>query len=389
MNFGLWKPDVAPAAIGRRQRGLAVAALMIGGFCAFALLELAVRVLFPDMTRDNIVLRLKNERPTWATPDGEFHHAGEGIHRLKFPDGSGAEINRIMLVGDSFVMGHGVGEEDRFGQLLQRHLGQGAMVDILGTTSYSPVIYRKVVQKALSLASYRAVAVFIDQTDPVDDLIYDEDVIEDGGPRSFDVDRMIDRQKVVDHAYDDLLSRFSGAANIRRSAAVNLLLPLALEDYVRPQDKYYRYLRLSLQRPAFIARFNADPESDESRKMLSLVTRHLDQIVAQCRERGVPLFLVANPWEFQSSRRPRITLDLPGPFPKDNRLEGILGGKYGNLTGVHVVSMTRYFREQDDPSSLFISMPGHEIHWNASGHQLVETVLRQQLMATLPDLVQR
>ena len=357
-----------------------------GVFCAVELLEFAARMLFPDLVGDKIALRLTKERPTWATPSAEFHHVDEGAYRLNFPDNSAGSTTRIMIVGDSFVEGHGVAEQERFGHLLQQDLGPTTPVAILGTTSYSPVIYRNVVQKAFSLAPYRAVAVFVDQTDPVDDLIYEEDLIHDGPPWRFNVERIIDRQKVLANVYDDMLSRFSGSWNPRNLAAVNLLLPLSPEDYFNPNEKYYTYVKFSLERAKFIGQFNDHADSVESRRMLALLTSHLDQIAAECRARGTPLFLVANPWEFQSSKYPRITLGLPGPFPKENRLEGILMERYGTLTGVHVIPMTRYFRESEDPSSLFISMPGHEVHWNASGHALAERVLKRHMMDAIPDL---
>jgi hypothetical protein len=84
-----------------------------------------------------------------------------------------------MIGGDSFAMDHGVGEEKRFGHLLSEHLGRSVEVDVLATSGYAPVIYRNVARKALSLASYRAVAVFVDQTDPADDLISNEDMVAD------------------------------------------------------------------------------------------------------------------------------------------------------------------------------------------------------------------
>jgi len=102
-----------------------------------------------------------------------------------------------MLVGDSFTMGFGVGKEKRFGTLLQQHLGEGTKVDVLATSSYSPVIYRNVARKALSLASYRVVGVFVDQTDPTDDLIYQEDLL-DNDSKMFDVSRMTERTRSIE-----------------------------------------------------------------------------------------------------------------------------------------------------------------------------------------------
>jgi hypothetical protein len=363
---------------------LVLAAVLIG--VAFS--EIAARLLFPDMTGGNIALRLTNERPLWARADPEFHHVGDGIYRLEFPAQAQPGPRRIMIVGDSFAMGHGVGRHERFGQLLQDRLGPGRPVDVLATSSHSPIIYRNVIRRALSLARYAAVAVFVDQTDPVDDLIYEQDLAGDGKSRSFDVARLAERGRMVDAAYAHLLGRFSGWATPRHSALVNLLRPISLADYFPPQHPHHRYLQLSLDRGAMIGRFNVDPEADDSRKMQALISDHLGQIVALCQEHRVPLFLAAVPWEFQSARWPRMTLRLPGPFPKENRVEALLANGFGHLPGVQVISLTRAFRAHVNPSSLFLAFPGHEIHWNASGHVLAEAALRQHLLAAIPDLNQ-
>jgi hypothetical protein len=351
-----------------------------------ALAELVLRLMIPDVTRSSIIQRLTNERPTWARPDAQFHHVGDGIRHLTFPEPLDSEANRVMIVGDSYAMGERVGEEARFGHLLQQHLGHSARVDVLAVTGYSPVIYLNIVRKALSLARYRAVVVSIDQTDPTDELIYEEDVIEAGSQVSFDVARITERDKELNAAYLGLLNRASRMPSLRSFALYNLLRPLSLADYFKPGDKSYLYVKRSLERPQLIGEFTVDPDSERSRKMQALLTKYLDQIVIQCRELKVPLFLFANPWEFETSARPRITLGLPGPFPKENRLENVLASKYGGLDGVHVIPLTRYLREQPNPSSLYVDNPGHEFHWNSQGHAVAEAILRRELLSVVPDL---
>jgi hypothetical protein len=347
--------------------------------------ELLARLAFPDMTYGNLVLRLTNERPKWATPDAEFHHVGDGIYRLEFPSITEPERNRVMIVGDSFPMGHGVGEDKRFGHLLQTYYGDSVKVDVLASTSYSPVIYRRIIEKALSLARYRAIAVYIDQTDPVDELIYKEDVIEQQG-RTFDLERMTERKQAINAAYDDLLSGMSNLMSPRHVTIYNLLRPPSLLDNLNQGAKFYHYLKLSLGRMDLIREFSINQNSDQSEEMKALMVRHLDQIVSLCGRNQVPLLLLTNPWEFQTSSRPRITLQLPGPFPKENRPELILQSRYSDIPAVHVVPMTRAFREQPNPSSLYLDHPGHEFHWNEAGHALAEQVLRDQLSIILPDL---
>jgi hypothetical protein len=365
-----------------KEKAYILTSVLAGAFLFLVLLEFSVRPLFPNMTHTSIVSRLTHEWNTWARPDAEFHHVGDGVYQLRFPDQSTPDRNRILIIGDSFVMGHGVGETRRFGHLLQEHL-RGANVTVLATTSYSPIIYRNILVKALSLATYRAVIVFVDQTDPADDLIYSQDLRNDGSGR-FDVGKMRDRQRVTQAAYVHMLKRLD--LRVRSLVLVNLLFPLSLQDYFQPGDPHYTYVSRSLNRDELIRHFNNDPASDDAKRMLSLTLRNLDEVASLCREHQVPLFLAANPWEFQSSRWPRVTLQLKGPFPKENRLETILKDRFGTKPGVYVLPLTHSFVENDAPSGLFLDTPPHEVHWNANGHTLVESVLRHHLVTTLPGL---
>ncbi|HYB73209.1 MAG TPA: hypothetical protein VED18_07555, partial [Candidatus Sulfotelmatobacter sp.] len=63
-----------------------------------------------------------------------------------------------------------------------------------------------------------------------------------------------------------------------------------------------------------------------------------------------------------------------------------LVSRYGNLSGVYIIPLTQVFREQRDPSSLFLAKPKNEIHWNAKGESLVESTLRRLLLSKLPEL---
>ena len=283
----------------RRHYVLSFIMLTVVGMVCLLIAEMTIRLLHPEATRVNSVSRLKGEKNWWSRPDAEFHHVGDGIFHLNFPGPLNSSHTRLLIVGDSFAMGHGVGEEQRFGSLLQQYLGQSVKVDVLATSSYSPVIYRNVIRKALSLTPYRAVIVFVDQTDPVDDLIYQEDTVSDSSSSLFNLDRMLDRARVVEETFAHLFSQFSGWANVRRLAIVNFLNPISFVEAFKPGDEYYRYVYLSyVARTELIKTFNTEPDAKESHEMLALLSAHLDQIVTLCQAYRVPLFLAANPWEF-------------------------------------------------------------------------------------------
>lgn len=346
--------------------------------CGILLAEIVVRVMVPDASRQSTIDRLTNERVVWARPDPKFHHIGDGLHRLAFPKPEALTERRILVIGDSFAMGERVGEKNRFGTLLQRELGDSVQVDVLAVTGYSPVIYQNVLDAAFQQAKYRAVVIAVDQTDPVDDLIYAEDVLSSYPDTLFDVQRMADREKALHTAYSALLKKLSRSFSFRAFALYNLFQPPSIADDVDPNSEHYQYIQRSLRRPQLIGQFLLNPNSEPTKRMEELLIEHLDRIVSQCSLAHVPVVMFANPWEFQTATHPRITLGLPGPFPKDNRLESVLLRRYGAMAQVHVLELTGYLRSQPNPSQLYVDNPGHEFHWNSKGHAAVGAILSRE-----------
>lgn len=347
---------------------------------ALAAGEVTLRYLHPEATREAILARMERERNSWHRPDAMFHHVGDGIFKLDFATSNADSRKRIMIVGDSFAMGHGVGKEARFGTLLEKDLGGEFVVDVLAASSYSPIIYRNIVRRAFSSASYSAVAVFVDQTDPADEVIYESDLLDDDEAGRFDVALMVERGAFVNEMYDRMVRHMAGWRGLlRRSAMINLLDPLSLAEMLPEDNKHLRYLQLIGSRSQLIHAFNEEPDMKLTRTMEALTRRHLDEVVRLCLERGVPLILAANPWEHQVSMKPRVVGPYAGPFPRDNRLEQLLERGYGSVPGVAVLPLTQAFREHHDPSSLFMEYPRNEIHWNEAGHVVVEQSLWAEL----------
>jgi hypothetical protein len=351
--------------------------------------EATLRFLRPEATRAAILARIERERDSLLQPHAAFHHVGDGIFDLEFAVSDAGSSKRIMIIGDSFAMGHGVGREARFGTLLEKSLGGEFEVDVLAVSSYSPIIYRNIVRRAFSSASYAAVAVFVDQTDPADEVIYEKDLLDGGEAGRFNVASMTERNAFVNETYDRIVRGFAGWKGLlRRSAMINILDPPSLESSLPEESPHHRYLLLSSSRSMLIHAFNEAPNEKLTRTMETLMRRHLDEVVRLCLERGVPLILAANPWEHQVSMNPRVAGLYAGPFPRDNRLEQLLERAYGGVPGVAVLPLTQAFREHHDPSSLFMERPRNEIHWNEAGHVVVEQSLRAALQRkTFPRIL--
>jgi len=309
--------------------------MSVAGIIGLLLVEAATRALSPAAVPWRLEARLEDERNTLRLlrPDPTFHHIGDGIFHLNFPQRSDPHLPRIMVVGDSFAMGQGVGTSQRFGNLLQTNLGSRVAVDVLATSSYSPVIYRNIVRTALATNSYCAVTVFVDQTDPADDLVYQDDLL-NGDAWQFNLAKMTDQNHAIDDAYGALLGQFDSWMNLRHLAIYNVLNPLSIVSAFKPADVHYHYICLSASRTSLIQTFAQEPAVAESLQMEALMMPHIDQIVAMCQDHKVPLFLAANPWEAMCSPDPKNGVRFRGPFPIENRLERLLNDRYGSLSGV-------------------------------------------------------
>ena len=96
--------------------------------------ELFVRTLRPDTLQSVLALQVERLAPrTPFSPDAHFHHTGEGelqpqFNKLTQPH---PELirRRVLVVGDSFVMGLGVSQEERFANVLQKLVGTEAVLE--------------------------------------------------------------------------------------------------------------------------------------------------------------------------------------------------------------------------------------------------------------------
>ena len=363
------------------MRSFVGAALLVAcALVALVVVESTARRLRPEARPEVILSRLAGERQALRTPDAVFHHLGEGIVGLDFPASEIVALPRILIVGDSFAMGHGVAGEQRLGKLLARSLDGVAVVDMLGTTSYSPIVYRNIVRRALQANPYACVAVFVDQTDPSDDVIYRKDL---ASPRSreFDLSRMRDRIAILSATYDRIEAGFAGWRGLARKLAFTnaLFPPPTILEALPPESPHRPYVELSLARARLTRIFDDEPESDLARTMATSVLSNLDETIGLARSGGAHVLLAANPWEDQVSTVPRVARAPSAAYPRDNRLERILAERYGRAQGVTVLGLTAAFRSTPEPSSLFVDEPAYEVHWNAEGHALVAQVLEEAL----------
>ena len=338
--------------------------------------ELVIRRLRPDSSWATITHRLERVQNRLRAHE-DFHHILLGTDLDKgFPIPSDPPDKHILVVGDSYVHGSGVKRGDRFATHLANSLGSDVKVSVLATPSYSPIIYRNLIARALEQSRFQAVVLCVDQTDPADDLIYVDETLAGDARHRFDAARITDRLQIVDSQRQQLVAELSSVVPgyARRLTLVNVLFPINFTPNLPRDSPHFDYVQRSyVERTGLYARFADEPALPEVKRMEELMFDHLDQIVALCEEHDARLILTANAWEYQVSRTPVMRRQFRGPYPRDNRLAQLLAGRYESAAHVQCVSMTAPFRERTaNGAKLYLNK---NIHWNNDGHELVAEIL--------------
>jgi hypothetical protein len=379
----------AAAALGGRWREM----LLLTGGLAVALLagEVALRALRPyeSMPRFRWIA---SRRLHHVNPPGmkmfSGYVAGKPILVETNEDGlrtrhSRSEFVRhgvrIAVLGDSFVFGSGVNEEDAVPARLEKLLREGpgasdAAVLNAGVISYSPLLERRLFDDVVREYRPTLVVLFLDVTDVGDDFIYARKAAA-GGPEPFALEGA---EHVVFHgALPQLLEPWLGwlwaQARYpldRVRAAQGRVAPADTSNYYlnyvefegRPENRYFIY-RHALDR--------TEPFFDET-------LRHVEAIAKSAESIGARFALVVVPrYHHWSARECPQNWEL-GAYRTDEPFQ---------------YEYFRYFEERraQAPFPIFDLLPAfrrtdafplvfpNDPHWNPDGHAFVARTLLEDL----------
>jgi hypothetical protein len=363
---------------------LRVLLLAITGFAiCLWIAEFSVSRLLPEYSLEGQRSRVETAKQIvrWR-PHRRFHHVGEGWRAMLFPKNMSAARTRVMIVGDSFVMGHGVGAEGRFGNVLIDEMKDRLAIAVLGTSSHSTVIYRNTIREALKRSDYDVALIFIDQTDPVDDWLYSPDLTHDAADWNFRLGHMMERYELLTEALSRLDREFGERSNVlHQSALFNLARPADLLEMISPASQHHEYIRRSLERRGeMVDQLLADPGSATSRAMIATTLDYARDLQRELSARDVRVLFVANPWKQHVGRRAGRNPGSEADLPLENRLELVLESEFAGVEGVDVLPFTEMFRAHKDPNRLFFDAKD-DIHWNWIGHRYVASLLRDHFRA--------
>jgi lysophospholipase L1-like esterase len=283
----------------------------------------------------------------------------------------------VLLLGDSFVMGKGVADDETFAALLQHRLRSvdGRRVEVLngGVDSYAPILSYLQYRTQLSGAAADVVVLALDMSDPLQEQAYRRAAIFDdhglplavpGSPgyRS-------PSQRLRDWLFDN-------------TYVTRLLLHLARERMNDPQ-------RPSIDEAVTV--LNPDLLAHTLEGSAIDVASHWDAVFASAeatRElavaRGADFLLTVHPWGHQVNEREWV----PGRWrfiPRDARVSDAtleVVRRRAAALRLSLVDLVPAFRAYTGSEPLFFEM---DMHFRQAGHRLVADQLAHAL-AALPDL---
>ena len=292
---------------------------------------------------------------------------------------------RILMVGDSYIEGQGVQSEETVSKVLEKSLSEkikDKKVEVLnaGFLSYSPLLeYMFLKHHGLQFQPDLVILNF-DQSDIIDDYIYEAELIKDqsGLPIGFSKPQV----RASDYVEKDKLLPF---------------VPLVIKKFLHQNSAFYLFLANSTRakKPIFypeIGETQVTPGNPGKDKLIttrdkvedyeglwSLSKRNLKWLVELLNENDVKLLVNVYPYAHQvsatewSEGRKAWFLE-PKTYIHDRDFQTL--ASFAHLEKVPFHSMASDFRsEQNHP--LFFKVDGH---WTKLGHQVAARSLEKYLL---------
>src|SRR3989344_732935 len=276
--------------------------------------------------------------------------------------------HRILLLGDSFLMGYGVRAEDSFAYLLEQKLKDaGLKTDVLngGVTSYSPILeYLYLRERSLELQPDIVVLLF-DMSDVQNDYLYEKQAVFDSfgelvavpyaEPKSILL-KLYNKLKVIkflERFFSILDARSAGTAEINQANYYDL-----------DHDKYA------------ITREGLPPEKEQEYWNYSL--GYIQKMAEFSQERNITFVLATYPYGHQVSAEEwvlgRHNYGFEQGIVYSDRPNSILE-EFAKDENMPFISLFADFK-QSEVRPLYFPYDGH---FNNDGHKLAAEVLYREI----------
>ncbi|MEW5850735.1 MAG: SGNH/GDSL hydrolase family protein [Myxococcota bacterium] len=243
-----------------------------------------------------------------AVPDQDYHHGlapnVETEHQwgpltywlttnsLGFKDSRAREVPlttdrwRVVFIGDSFTEGVGYPFEQTFvGRVASRLDDTKVEVLNAAVSSYSPRLMKLKVRKLVEQVGLRfqELVVFLDVSDPQDEIIYESWVPGNAAPWSQDAVRWMARHSLSFRRLVPMPA--TGTLHRRGTASDGSVVEW------KTLDEFERERAMWTSRPDLIDRW--------ARRGLELGARHMDELLALCRAHNIRVSMAVYPWPQQ------------------------------------------------------------------------------------------
>jgi len=277
--------------------------------------------------------------------------------------------HRILLLGDSFLMGYGIEKEKRFSEILEQKLqATGQQVDVInaGVTSYSPVLeYLYLKERGLGLEPDIVLLLF-DMSDVQNDYMYSQRAVYD------------QEGKIIAVPYQE-------PATLLLKIYYNLKIIPLLESILSFLDSKIpstgklgssHFFDLEYDKYA-ITREGLSPQKEQQYWNVSLT--YLQKIKQLCEQHNITFILATYPYGHQVSPQEwgtgRHNYGFQPGIVYSDKPNSILG-EFARRQEIFFISLFLEFNESKT-HPLFFSYDGH---FNNAGHALAAEVLYQKLM---------
>ncbi len=283
---------------------------------------------------------------------------------------------RIALLGDSFIMGKGVEDEETAAAVLEHALRQdGHLVEVLngGVDSYAPILSLLQLRTLFAPLDLDLVVLNLDMGDLLQEQAYRGRAAYDKSGRLIGVDGRLDgiglprtqrwRNWINEHLYFSRLFVYYIQHWAHRHRGVNVANVVGMAN------------------PTILAHTLASDTDSRDEQWRLLFSSILD-IRTFCAERGIHFILTTYPWGHQVNEREwtpgRLAFVPEGAVISDRSPQRVRD--FAASSGIEFLDLFPAFRAYNGEAPLYYSF---DMHWTPAGHRLLALEL-QRLIADRP-----
>ena len=277
---------------------------------------------------------------------------------------------RVALLGDSFIMGKGVEDDETASFVLETSLRRdGHRVEVLngGVDSYAPILSLLQLRTLFAPLDLDLVVLNLDMSDLLQEQAY-------RGRAAYDKNGHL---LGVDGRHDELaLTRTQRWRNwINEHLYFSRLIVYHVQHWAHRHQGINVANVVGLANPAILAHTLASDTGDRNEQWQQLFASILD-IRAFCIERGIDFVLTTYPWGHQVNAREwtpgRLAFVPEDAVISDRSPERI--GDFAADNGIEFLDLFPAFRTYAGKARLYYSF---DMHWTPAGHRLVARELHR------------